>query len=234
MNHREAQLGTSSSVHGPTSISRPATCSSSKEHDIHSRITSTHDHSVTTGRIPSASKKRLIRHHVRIPTFSRPASPAQVSRKDSSLDYHLALARSSLNMLTARADRSTALQLKSPSLIVPTMTGRGINSLQSFPRETHEKRKCTDERKRRKQEARSLEEKLSQVETWFQLRRSLGELKRLSSTSTTQSLIHSTTSSFNWDQRACPAHNQTLAQSDEENKTNLFQTQSSKQIAFAI
>ena len=230
MNHLETRTATSSPVHWPTSIPRPVTRSSSKGHESHPLITSTIDNSMTTGRIVSGSKKRLIRHHVRIPTFSRPSTPLEPSRKDSSVDFHLSLARSSLKMLTARAERSTALQLKSPSLTVPTSSGRGINALQNFPRETHEKRKCTDERKRRKQEARSLEEKHSQVENWFQLRRSLGELKRLSNI--THSLSHSTTSSFNWDQRAFPGQKQLLVESDEENQTNPFQSQSSTKIVF--
>lgn len=89
------------------------------------------------------------------------------------------------------------MQMKSAAVALPNANRKEKHGGQNFPKQTHEQRQTTNERKRRKQQAQTLVEKYSETETWFQLRRSLAELKRLAMTENL--LLDPTTSAFNCD-----------------------------------
>jgi len=122
----------------------------------------------------SSSIKRTIKHHVCIPTGSPP--PLNQPSASPELDH------SSPKPIKTRLYRSIPVRLKSPALSIPISKTKEENSLKNFPKQTHEQRKLTHERKRRKQQAQILADKYAESETWFQLKRSLTELKRLAKT----------------------------------------------------
>ena len=162
----------------------------------------------------SSLSRRTIRHHVRIPTGSPPlptqptSTPDLNSSFDSSSPY--------VNVVPVR--------IKSTALIIPTLKTKEENLSQNFPKQNHEQRKLTYERKRRKHQAQILAEKYAESETWFQLRRSLAELKRLATSQ--DILIDPSTSDFNCDGNSFAALKQVIAQQEEDKKMSIFKSDS--------
>ncbi len=188
-----------------TSISRPHSGSASKNMcklDIDNRNQIQRPDS-------SSSTKRIIKHHVCIPTGSPP--PLNQPSVTPELDH------SSPKPIKSRLYRSISVRLKSPALSVPVSKYKEENSLKNFPKQTHEQRKLTHERKRRKQQAQLLADKYAENDTWFQLKRSLTELKRLATTQ--EILIDPTTSLSNSDEQSLTTLKQVI---NEENKKGMM------------
>lgn len=117
-------------------------------------------------------------YHVHIPTGSRfPSPPPQPNPSpDLSIPSGENLSR---KLISARRYRSIPFRMRSTSFSIPTSKQSDEELLRNFPRQTHEQRKVTHERKRRKQQAKLLADKYAESDSWFQLKRSLSELKRL-------------------------------------------------------
>jgi hypothetical protein len=163
-------------------------------------------------RLRSSSSKRIIRHHIRVPTGSPPI-PTQPT---STPDLHSTFNSPYVNPVPVR--------IKMNPLPIPFSRNKEENLSQNFPRQNHEQRKITYERKRRKHQAQILAEKYAQSETWFQLRRSLAELKRLATTQ--DILIDPITSDFNCDGNSFTTHKHVAAEQQEEKKTATFNFES--------
>ncbi|CAF3625358.1 unnamed protein product [Rotaria sordida] len=166
----------------------------------------------------SSTTKRIIHHHVRIPTTSRYISPSPIDQLNSTSDHNTTLDRSTPTSINSRYyhNRSIPIRMKSTALTIPISKSKEEQSFQNFPKQTHEKRKITHERKRKKQQARTLAEKYSDTETWFQLRRSLAELKHLATTQ--EILVDPSTSIFNCDGHSFSTLKQIIAQQQEDKK----------------
>ena len=127
---------------------------------------------------PVSSSKMIREYHVHIPTGSRfPSPPPQPNPSpDLTTPSPDNLPR---KLVSARRYRSMPFRIKSTSFSIPTSKHPDEEPLRNFPRQTHEQRKITHERKRRKQQAKLLADKYAESDSWFQLKRSLSELKRL-------------------------------------------------------
>jgi hypothetical protein len=166
---------------------------------------------------PDSSPKRILQHHVRIPTGSGPVSPPPAPT--TSFDLDTKLDRFSAKPMSSQLRRrSTPVRIKSTSFSIPISKTKEEFSSQNFPKQTHEQRKVTHERKRKKQQAQILADKYAETDTWFQLKRSLSELKRLATTP--EILNDSNTTFFNCD-------GQTLINNDEK-KGVIFKSESGK------
>ncbi|CAF3649395.1 unnamed protein product [Rotaria sordida] len=174
----------------------------------------------------SSTTKRIIHHHVRIPTTSRYISPSPIDQLNSTSDHNTTLDRSTPTSINSRYyhNRSIPIRMKSTALTIPISKSKEEQSFQNFPKQTHEKRKITHERKRKKQQARTLAEKYSDTETWFQLRRSLAELKHLATTQ--EILVDPSTSIFNCDGHSFSTLKQIIAQQQEDKKVALLKSES--------
>jgi hypothetical protein len=196
-----------------SSISRPKSCLPSKD-TINDMFQIGIDNRNQLERPDSSSSsRRIIRPHIRIPTATRLASPPVLNQPSSTPEPPLTPDHSAT---ASRLHRSTPVRIKSTSLTIPISSTKEEKSYQNFPKQTHEKRKITRERKRRKQQAQTLAEKYAESETWFQLRRSLAELKRLATTQ--EILVDPTTSLFNCDGHSFTALKQVMAEQQEEKK----------------
>ena len=184
------------------SIHRPVSCPQQKESNAAETSKLTIDNRTSPDSSSVSSKKRIIRHHVRIPTSSRLASPTSPHPRYSTPDLLSAGDQRSSTSMSTRSHRTTAMQMKSAAVTLPNANRKDKHPAQNFPKQTHEQRQTTNERKRRKQQAQTLVEKYSETETWFQLRRSLAELKRLAMTENLR--LDPTTSAFNCDGFAIP------------------------------
>ena len=173
-----------------------------------------------------SSKKRIIRHHVRIPTSSRLASPSLSNPRNSTPDLSSIGDQRSSTSIAVRPRRSTPMQMKAAALTLPNGNRKEKLAAQNFPKQTHEQRQTTNERKRRKQQAQTLVEKYSETETWFQLRRSLAELKRLAMAENL--LVDPTTSMFNCDGLAFSTLKQVAQQQLEHKKIVAFKSESGR------
>jgi hypothetical protein len=160
----------------------------------------------------SSLSKRTVRHHVRIPT----GSPPLPTQPTSTPDLHPTVDSHYVNVVPVR--------IKSNALTIPILKTKDENLSHNFPKQNHEQRKLTYERKRRKQQAQSLAEKYAESETWFQLRRSLAELKRLATSQ--DILIDPSTSDFNCDGNSFAALKQVIAQQEEDKKMSIFKSES--------
>ena len=189
-----------------TSFPRPLSKTIDREDSINDLSKLTLDNSNSSFSRPSSSSKAIRQYHVHIPTASRLASPPPQPNPSPDLT-HLpeSLSRRSI---TPRRYRSIPFRLKSTSFPIPNSKNHNELLPQNFPRQTHEQRKATNERKRRKQQAQILADKYAESDSWVQLKRTLTELKRLATTEETS--LH-----FN------PFAN------DEEYKGKVFQSESS-------
>ncbi|CAF0933003.1 unnamed protein product [Rotaria sp. Silwood1] len=165
-----------------------------------------------------STTKRIIQHHVRIPTSARYISPPPIDQSNSTPHHNTTLDRSSPTSMGSRYYRSIPVRMKSTALTVPISKGKEERSFQNFPKQTHEKRKITHERKRKKQQAQTLAEKYADTERWFQLRTSLAELKRLATTQ--EIIVDPTTSIFNCDGHSFATLKQIIAQQQEDKKAS--------------
>jgi hypothetical protein len=165
----------------PSALSRPYSSFRSKDyHNDTIKLTA------NQSQRPDSShsfSKRIFQHHVCIPTGSGPVSPIPPLQPNTSFDLDIKPdhfpARPISSHRRRRRYRSIPVRVKSTSLSIPITKNKDEFSLQNFPRQTHEQRKVTRERKQRKQQAKILADKYAETDTWFQLKRSLSALKRL-------------------------------------------------------
>ena len=170
----------------------------------------------------STASKRTIRHHVRIPTASHFASPPSLSLQSSSApDVTVACNNSSTK---SQPSRPVPVRIKPNALTIPKSLNKEEILYRNFPKQTYEKRKITNERKHKKQQAQTLVEKYADTETWFQLRRSLAELKRLATTQ--EILVDPTTSAFHCDGHSFTALKQVMAEQQDDKKTTMLKSES--------
>jgi hypothetical protein len=181
-------------------------------------------------RSDSLSTKRIIKHHVHIPTGTRLISPPSRNQPSPILDLNTKVIRSSTLPKNVRLYRSIPVRIKSTSLTIPISKNQEEISLKNFPKQTHEQRKLTHERKRKKQQAQILADKYAETDTWFQLRQSLSELKRLATTQ--DILIDPTTSFFNCDGQSFTALKQII--NEEDKKVAMLKSESIEKITRQI
>lgn len=177
-------------------------------------------------KVESTTTKRIIQHHVRIPTASRRISPPLIQHPVCTPERNETFDRSIPPSMSSRFCRPIPILMKSTALTVPVSTNKQEESYQSFPKQTHEKRKITHERKRKKQQAQTLAEKYADTDTWFQLRRSLAELKRLATTQ--EILIDPSTSVFNCDGHSFTTLKQIVTEQQEDKKAATLKSESGK------
>lgn len=163
----------------PTNSSRPQSKINSMDDSINDFSKLTLDNSISLSR-PSSSSKAIRQYHVHIPTASRINSPPPQPNPSPDLTHRSELI--SRKSTSARRFRSIPFRLKSTSFSLPSSKNHDQLLQQNFPRQTHEQRKTTNERKRQKQQAQVLADKYSESDSWFQLKRTLTELKRLATT----------------------------------------------------
>lgn len=174
-------------------------------------------------RSESSLKKRII-HHIHVPTSSRRLSSPPLNTHMMGSEVNLRIDRSTPTLVPFRSSHSKLIHMKSAALTMPTSENTDEQSYQNFPRQTHEKRKVTNERRRKKQQAQTLAEKYADTETWFQLRRSLAELKRLATTQ--EILVDPTTSPLNCDGHSFATLKQILAEQQEDKKAAALKSES--------
>ena len=168
--------------------------------------------------IELSSKKRLIRHNIYIPTDPRALSPPFLNQPTPTPDICSLVDQNSLVASIA----PTPTPIKSAAFTIPIKTNSGDILFKNFPKQSHERRKITQERRRQKQ----LSQKYAydDAEHWFRLRQSLAELKRLASTE--EILIDPTTSLFNCDGYSFEALKQAIQEQEEQKKINRFKSES--------
>jgi hypothetical protein len=168
----------------------------------------------------SSSKKRHIQHNLHIRRGSRVLSPPFLHQPTptpdfcSVVDYVLPISPPSYNL--------TPVRIKSAALTIPIKTNLEEISLKSFPKQSHERRKIAQDKKRRKQQAQKYAD--TDCDTWFQLRQSLVELKHLATTE--EVLLDPTTSVFNCDGFSFDALKQVINEQQEEKKIIKFISES--------
>jgi hypothetical protein len=167
----------------------------------------------------SSTSKRIFQYHVRVPTGSGPVSPPP---PHTSFDLDIKPDRFLARSTSSRRCRSIPVRIKPTSLSISVSKNKEEFTAQNFPRQTFEQRTTTRERKRRKQQAKVLADKYAETDTWFQLKRSLSELKRLATSQDIQ--IDSNTSFFNCDTQAL----KDVIDNAEEKSVVLYQAPSGK------
>lgn len=164
--------------------------------------------------------KPLIRHHVHIPTDTRAHSPPTLHQPTPTPDLGSLIDQNSLISSIA----PTPTPIKSAAFTIPLKTSSGEVSWKSFPKQTHEQRKITQERKRQKQLAQQSAHK--DADHWFRLRQSLAELKRLATTE--EIVVDPTTSLFNCDGYSFEALKQAMREQQEQRAINRFKSESGR------
>lgn len=197
----------------PTSISRPHTSLPSKNaSDMFKLGIDNRNH------LEVSSKKRLMRHNIHIPTALRVNSPPVLHQPTPTPDLCSAVDQLS----TISSISPTPIRIKSAALTIPSKKNSGEILTKNFPKQSHEKRKITQERKRKKQQAQKYS--LNDSDTWFQLRQSLAELKHLATTE--EIFVDPTTSLFNCDGFSFEALKQAINEQQEQKKINKFKSES--------
>lgn len=163
-------------------------------------------------------KKPIIRHHVHIPTDSRAHSPPLLHQPTPTPDLGSLIDQHSLISSIA----PTPTPIKSAAFTIPLKTNIDEVPLKNFPKQSHERRKVTQERKRQKQLAQQSIHKDS--DHWFRLRQSLAELQRLATSE--QILVDPTTSLFNCDGYSYEALKQAMKEQQEQKQINRFKSES--------
>lgn len=167
------------------------------------------------------TKKSLIRHHIHIPTDTRAHSPPLLHQPTPTPDLGGSLIDQN-SLISSIAPTPTPI--KSAAFTIPLKTNSGDVSWKNFPKQTHERRKITQERKRQKQLAQQSAHK--DADHWFRLRQSLAELKRLATTE--EILVDPTTSLFNCDGYSFEALKQAMREQQEQKASNRFRSESSR------
>jgi hypothetical protein len=168
--------------------------------------------------IEISSKKRLVQHNIHIPNGLRVVSPPLLNQPTPTPDICSAVDQLS----TTSSITPTPVRIKSAALTIPIKTNFKEILSKNFPKQTHERRKITQERKRKKQQAQK--HALENSDNWFQLRQSLAELKRL--TTTEEIFVDPTTSLFTYDGYSYEALKQTIHEQQEQKKVNKFKSES--------
>ena len=137
-------------------------------------------------------QKRTIEHHVRIPTYSPSSSPILINQINSTPDLITTSdeIQKRIRSSSIQLNQIKVSPLKQKSLSIPQQMKQKENiSLSNFPRQTHQQRQITNERRKRKQQRQTSFDHQSESETWFHLRRSLAELKHLTINSTSTNIL---------------------------------------------
>jgi len=168
--------------------------------------------------IDMLSKKRLMRHNTYISNESNDLSPPLIPQPTPTPDLCSAVEQISTNSSIT----PLPVRIKSAALTLPIKTNSEEILSKNFPKQSHERRKITQERKRKKQQAQKYA--LGDSDNWFQLRQSLTELKRLATTE--EILVDPTTSLFNCDGYSFEALKQAIHEQQEQKKINKFKSES--------
>jgi hypothetical protein len=172
----------------------------------------------------SPSTKRMIKHHIHIPT----GSPQHLDHPPSTPVLNTKVDHSLSKSTKSRVYRPIIpLRIKSTALSIPISEYKEESSLQNFPKQTHEQRKLTHERKRKKQQAQILADKYAETNSWFQLKRSLTELKRLATTQ--EIFIDPPISPFNYNENSLTTLKQVV--NEENQKIPIVKSESNDSIA---
>lgn len=168
--------------------------------------------------IEFSTRKPAIRHHIHVPTDSRAHSPPLLHQPTPTPDLGSLIDQNSLISSIA----PTPTPIKSASFNIPIKTNTDEIPLKNFPKQSHERRKITQERKRKKQLVQQSANKDS--DHWFRLRQSLAELKRLATTD--EILVDPTTSLFNCDGYSYEALKQAMKEQQEQKNISRFKSES--------
>lgn len=164
-----------------------------------------------------SSKTRLLRHNIHIPTGLRINSPPLLHQPTPTPD----LCSTVDQLSTISSITPTPVRIKSAALTIPIKINSEEILTKNFPKQSHEKRKITQERKRKIQAQKY---SLNDSDTWFQLRKSLAELKHLATTK--EILVDPTTSLFNCDGFSFEALKQAISEQQEQKNINKFKSES--------
>ncbi|CAF2526955.1 unnamed protein product [Rotaria sp. Silwood2] len=174
--------------------------------------------------IETLSKTRLSRHNAMIARELRVFSPPPLHQPTPTPDICSTIDQSSLISSNYLPCHLKPIRVKSATLSVPVNTNSEEILLKNFPKQTHERRKLMQERIRQKQQ--TLKHAQADSDTWFQLRESLAELKRLATNEDV--LVDPTTSIFNCDGFSFEALKQVINQQSQEIKVNKPKHESGK------
>jgi hypothetical protein len=170
---------------------------------------------VNRNQLEISSKRHFSRHNIHIPNVSGVLSPPVLHQPTPTPDLCSAVDQLS----TISSINPIPIRIKSATLKIPIKTNfQGKN----FPKQAHERRKITQERKRKKQQAQKYAQ--GDSDNWFQLRKSLIELKRLATTE--EILVDPSTSLFNCDGYSFEALKQAIKEQQEQKKINRFKSES--------
>ena len=158
----------------------------------------------------------IIRPNIQIATQSRVHSPPPLYQPTPTPDIGFTNVQASSNLSNNPSHHLRPLRIKSATLTVPAKTSSEEISLKNFPKQSHERRQIMQQRKRQKQQ--TLRYIPTDSDTWFQLRESLAELKRLATTE--EVLIDPSTSLFSCDGYSFQALKRLTNQQFEQKKMN--------------
>lgn len=118
------------------------------------------------------SSKEKVHHEIRIPIYSRCSTPTSSRQINPTPETDFS-SDDQIQLVSTRK----SIQLKSPFLQIPDENRRTKVKSNDFPRQTFEQRQTTNLRKKRKQKAQTSFELYPEIDDWFEIRRSLVELK---------------------------------------------------------
>jgi hypothetical protein len=200
-----------------TSIIRPRRSSSATKAEDTFKLSSDNLNQVET-----SSKQRIIQHSVHVPTESRALSPPPPFQPASTPDYCSINDQLSSVSSVFPSPQLTSLRIKSAELTIPIKTNSEEITQNSFAKQSHERRKTAQERKRRKQDAQKYT--LIDMEAWFQLRQTSGLFKRR--TTTEEGLADPNISPLNCEKYSFETIKQAINEQQKEKKINTFKSES--------
>lgn len=168
-------------------------------------------------------KQYLSRFNVQLLTESlRLHSPPLLHQPTPTPDLCSTIEHELLDSSNNQCHELKPIRLKSAAIAIPIKPNSDDTLLKNFPKQTHERRKMMQDRLRQKQ----LNQKFiqSETDTWFHLRESLAELKRLATSE--EILIDPTTSVFNCDGFSFEALHHVVNKQLEDKKVNKFKCES--------
>lgn len=168
--------------------------------------------------IESLSRKHLIRHN----NERRILSPRLLSQPTPTPDVCSIADQLSTISSIPPSYHITPIRIKSAALTIPSKTNSDDIYFKNFPKQSHEKRKVTQERKKRILQAQKYAQ--NDPENWFHLRQSLEELKRLAITE--EILVDPSTSAFHCDGYSFEALKQVVREQQDEKKINKYKYES--------
>ena len=172
--------------------------------------------------IESLSRKHLIRHNNQNSIERRILSPRLLSQPTPTPDICSTVDQLSTISSIPPSYHVKPIRIKSAALTIPSKTNSEDIYFKNFPKQSHEKRKITQERKKQKLQAQKYAQNDS--DNWFHLRQSLEELKRLAITE--DILVDPSTSAFNCDGYSFEALKQVVREQQNEKKINKFKYES--------